>query len=99
MLSQFLDPYDLRARLFPATLAIVPIPVSVICLSNDSAKIASSVASVLFASGVAFVLSRLVREAGKKLEAPLFEKWGGAPTTQFLRHRDSRIDPVSKERF
>jgi len=99
MLSQFLDPYDLRARLFPATLAIVPIPVSVICLSNDSAKIASSVASVLFASGVAFVLSRLVREAGKKLEAPLFESWGGAPTTQLLRHRDSRIDPVSKERF
>jgi hypothetical protein len=33
------------------------------------------------------------------LEEPLFAKWGGPPTTQFLRHRDLHIDEVSKERF
>jgi hypothetical protein len=36
---------------------------------------------------------------GKAHEARLFESWGGMPTTQLLRHSDSKIDHHSKLRY
>jgi len=33
------------------------------------------------------------------LEEKLFQKWGGKPTTQLLRHRDKRIEGVTKRRY
>ncbi|MEO8274487.1 MAG: hypothetical protein ABI620_10510, partial [Chloroflexota bacterium] len=39
------------------------------------------------------------REMGRRLEPNLFEAWGGKPSTQLLRHRNSTIDSVTKKRY
>src|SRR5262245_44096339 len=95
-IQRFFDPYDLRARVFPALLAIVPFVVMFVCLYSAAIPVAPTLLTVALACGVPFALSRLVRNAGKAAEAQLFEKWGGMPTTQLLRHRDRHFDQHTK---
>ncbi|TWI60269.1 hypothetical protein IQ16_07767 [Bradyrhizobium huanghuaihaiense] len=44
----------------------------------------------------AFALAQLARDAGKALEAPLWERWGGPPTARMLRHADPTFAPNVK---
>jgi len=98
-IPKFLDPYDRPARLYPGLLVVSPAAVLFVCLYGTANIALSSVLSILSVSGVAYALGRVARDAGKRLQDRLFEKWGGAPTTQILRHRDSRLDAHTKERF
>lgn len=95
----FLDSYDRPARLYPAFLVLIPLAVQLVCLYGTANILASSVLSILAFSGVAYVLGRFARDAGKSKQEQFFTKWGGAPTTQLLRHRNERIDVHTKERF
>lgn len=97
--GKFIDPYDRPARLYPGLLVFAPVAVLLVCLYGKDNILTSSILSVLGFCGVAYALSRIARDAGKRLQDDLFQKWGGAPTTQLLRHRDSRIDIHTKERF
>jgi len=98
-IPKFLDPYDRRARLYPGLLVVAPVGVLVVCLYGTANIALSSVVSILGFSGAAYALGRVARDAGKRIQDTLFEKWGGAPTTQILRHRDTSIDVHTKERF
>jgi len=49
--------------------------------------------------GGAFLLSQLARDAGKKSEKALFDKWGGLPSVAIFRHRDTRLDSITKARY
>lgn len=93
------DPYDRQARLYPSLLVVAPIPVMLVCLYGAGAIVGSTIVALLGSCGIAFVLGRVAREAGKRIEPKLYEAWGGAPTTQVLRHRDQRYDPHTKQRF
>jgi hypothetical protein len=98
-IPKFLDPYDRPARLYPGLLVIAPVAVQIVCLYGTDNTAFSSVLTILGFCGIAYVLGRIARNAGKRLQDRLFNKWGGAPTTQLLRHRDTRIDIHTKERF
>jgi hypothetical protein len=93
------DPYDRPARLYTSLLVVVPLAVLVVCLYGAANIALSSVLSILGFSGAAYALGRVARNAGKRIQEELFDKWGGAPTTQMLRHRDTSIDIHTKERF
>jgi len=76
-----------------------PVAVLVVALyASEKALIWGGVALVASCGG-SYVLSRAVRDAGKRLQDELFKKWGGAPVTQLLRHRDQHFDAHTKERF
>lgn len=96
---KFLDPYDRQARLYPGLLVFLPLAVLVVCLYGTNNVAGSSVLSILSLCGSAYALGRIARDAGKRIQDDLFGKWGGAPTTQLLRHRDTRIDTHTKARF
>jgi hypothetical protein len=49
--------------------------------------------------GGAFFLTQLARDAGKRHEVSLFEKWGGLPSITIFRHRDVRLDAITKARY
>lgn len=98
-ISSVIDPYERPARLYPALLVIAPLATLLVCLYGIDHIFASSVLSVLGFSGVAYALGRIARDAGKRKQEGLFAKWGGAPTTQMLRHRDARLDAHTKGRF
>jgi hypothetical protein len=94
-----LDRYDRTARLWPALLTLAPAIVLFDCLFGAKNPVTSSIVSILATCGGGYALSRIARNAGKRIQDDLYKKWGGAPTTQLLRHRDKHIDVHTKERL
>lgn len=93
------DPYDRPARLYPGLLVALPLAVLLTGLYGTSHNPASFVLPILGFCGTGYLLGRLSRDAGKRIQDRLFIKWGGPPTTQLLRFRNTVIDPHTKERF
>ncbi|PTU78909.1 hypothetical protein DBO86_11680 [Pseudomonas indoloxydans] len=97
--SKLFDPYERQARLYPGLLAVAPAAVVFVCFAAAGNVLGRTILSVLVACGVAYALGRIARNAGKRLQEELFAKWGGAPTTQIMRHRDATIDVHTKFRY
>src|SRR5437016_4780635 len=66
-----------------------------------SAKLSTlqSLGAAAVGCGGSFLLTQLARDAGKSREKALFKKWGGLPSIAIFRHRDTRLDPITKERY
>lgn len=97
--STLLDRYNRNARLYPAILIALPI---VVCAEELLSVHFSWIRSVWAGAatiGGTYLLMQLARDPGKTLERPLFVKWGGMPSVSILRHRDGRIDPITKSRY
>ncbi len=97
--AKLFDPYERQARLYPSLLVVAPVAVVFACLPLPGNSWGSTLVSVLVGCGAAYALGRIARDAGKRLQDELFSKWGGAPTTQLLRHSDSVIDAHTKSRY
>ncbi len=89
MIEKILDDYELKARIAPGLILALPILVDAVyaapILSSWPIFAASGVCSLALVYG----LGHLVRARGKAIEADLWNRWGGPPSTRFLRHRDS----------
>jgi hypothetical protein len=97
--SQILDGYERKARLYPALLLLVPAVALAFALMLPTLSIIKSIVALIIAGGGAFLLSHLARDGGKKGEPKLFDKWRGMPSVAIFRHRDSRIDSITKGRY
>jgi hypothetical protein len=93
------DAYDRPARLYPGLILLSPIAVLVVCLYGQEKAMMWGAVAIVASCGGAYALRRVVRNAGQRLQSGLFEKWGGAPTTQLLRHSNKHFDAHTKERF
>jgi len=99
-LTKLFDSYNRVARLYPALLALAPILCSaIVVFPSLVANIPRSTAAAFGLSCLAYFLASLARSRGKMIEERLLANWGGWPTTVMLRHRDNRIDPVTKARY
>lgn len=93
------DPYDRRARLYPALLCLLPLFALITLLCAPNASALTGVVTLAVSCGGLFLMTNICRELGKRLEEKLFNEWGGKPTTQLLRHRDSVVDSITKRRY
>jgi hypothetical protein len=93
----FLDPYDRRARTLPLLLCLLPALMVLVLVYPAYVQWQQAVFGVLVWCGGFYLLSRISRDAGRRIQEQLFAAWSGAPTTQLLRHRDRRIDAYSKQ--
>jgi hypothetical protein len=93
------DGYERKARLYPALLLIAPIVITIVGVASTTLSTLESFATVLTGCGGAFLLTQLARDAGKKREKHFFETWGGLPSVAIFRHRDTRIDAITKARY
>jgi hypothetical protein len=93
------DTYDRPARLYPALLCLLPLLALVALLYAPNVSALTGVATIAASCGGLFLMTNICREMGKRLESKLYRDWGGKPTTQLLRHRDSIIDSVTKRRY
>jgi hypothetical protein len=93
------DGYERKARLYPALWLISPVIVTGVALLTAKFNMLQSLAGGVVGCGGAFLLTQLARDAGKKHEASLFAKWGGLPSVTIFRHRDSRLDSITKARY
>jgi hypothetical protein len=94
-----IDEYEVRARLFPALLITLPGLAAFWILWPNARTLAGIATGSVVESAVLFWLMRIARDQGKKIEALLFAKWHGKPTTVVLRWSDSHFDTFTKERY
>ncbi len=100
IISNVFDRYSLNARLRPALLALFPAFVTAVVLFPATYKtIATTVVSLAVSCGVLMVLVGGVRRLGRGKEMQLYQSWGGMPTTAWLRHHDTNLDPLTKKRY
>lgn len=97
-LSQLFDHYSYRARLQPALITLFPLALGVIAWTGPGKQWMTSIWSVAGTAGLTFLLANVVRNRGKQVEPVLWREWGGAPTTQLLRHRGPG-NSVTRERW
>jgi hypothetical protein len=94
-----LDSYVLRARLWPALIASSPVVFALIAVVSLDWKEWQVIGGCVVFLGLLGILEHLGRERGFQLQPTLFDLWGGAPTTRYLRHRDSTLNSVTKNRY
>jgi len=87
-----LDAYSIRARWAPVFLVVLP-PL-ILCFSLVPGLPAwNKLWPLLGAASVVILVDQLGRDGGRRLQPALWDRWGGAPTTAALRHRDA-ANPV-----
>lgn len=98
LLELVTDPYERKARVQPALLLLFfPVLTASLMLFVTWGTL-STVILVLVSCGGTAALAHFARSRGKALEAKLFAATP-FPSISMLRHRDSRIDSISKERY
>jgi hypothetical protein len=95
----FPDRYARNARLYPLLLVIAPVVIFVVVVAKLDLSGLKTIWVGLAAVGGTYWLTQLARDPGKNLEAKLWTSWGGTPSITILRHRDSRIDAITKARY
>ncbi|MEW8418836.1 MAG: hypothetical protein AB2669_00560 [Candidatus Thiodiazotropha endolucinida] len=93
------DPYNRRSRLQPALVAILPICLVGLLLFPEAETRAVTFITILAYFGGSVLLTQLGRERGKNIEPTLFKEWGGKPSVTLIRHRDERLNSVTKARY
>ena len=98
-LNSWFDPHDRKARLAPALLCGLPLFVSIALLIPEIGTIWATVGGLTLYCGGATFLAQTGRDRGKVLEPSLHAAWGGTPSAAMLRHRDSRLNALTKSRY
>ncbi|MBN1363547.1 MAG: lipase family protein [Syntrophaceae bacterium] len=93
--------YERYARVYPAILLVMPL---VIACYSITPLIEGPIFTKLLANGTVIIallvlFSNIVRGFGKKIEPKLWQKWGGPPSTRFLRKDDGKFNSATKEKF
>lgn len=97
--KEFTDPYERKARLMPGLLAVLPVLVGLLVLYGPRYPLLTALSSLLCGCGALYVLANVARTRGKAAEERLIRQWGGLPSILCLRHRDSYLDRITKERY
>ena len=93
------DPYDRKARLKPALLALMPLIFLFFSLFPENQPIWSIIWGLMVYCGSTMLLIQFGRNWGKLLEPSLFRAWGGKPSVAMLRHCDTRLAQDQKNRY
>lgn len=97
--ERMLDQYELKARLFPGLLVLLPAITYLALLYGTKSPIVVGLGSVLAACGGPYLLSSFVRTWGLRAQERLYQRWGGQPSTLLLRHRDIHLPLQTKLRY
>lgn len=93
------DRYTFQARVLPMYVVILPLGTAFAALYPNVSLPELFGALVVVPGALAMLLSQIGRDAGYRKQHQLWERWGGAPTTQFLRHRNETFNPVLRQRY
>lgn len=92
------DTYSSRARVLPVYLTLAPAVLLLATIVPDGLKLPLGGAAALVFVPISFFLSQVGADFGKRLEERLWRKWGGPPTTRFLRHGSHEFNEVTRGR-
>ena len=92
-----INKYELKARVYPSVITLLPIIIVGLYFSIDYQNIYSLIGGLGLTTILTFVLGQLGRDKGKKSEKRLWNEWGGAPSTQILRFSDKSLTKYLKK--
>ena len=99
LFERLLDPYDVKARLFPGLLILVPAIAFLVLLYGRQSPAVVGLAAVLSSCGGPYLIASFVRTWGQRAQDRLFQRWGAQPSTIMLRHRDGMLPMQTKLRY
>ena len=93
------DSYSIYARAFPIYITLLPVALVLfpILPAGYDWKLGGATAVVLLP--LCYLCRQIGGDKGRKLESALWDKWGGPPTTRFLRHCNSEFNQVTRNRI
>jgi hypothetical protein len=94
-----IDGYERKARLYPALVLLASPAVTALALLSPKMTAIEAVGALVVTCGGAFFLSQIARDVGKREEQGLFSQWDGMPSISILRHRDTRINSITKAHY
>jgi hypothetical protein len=90
----FFDKYEMKARLAPAILMLLPLVLPLrVALSPEAIGWAET---LVIAIPVLYAFTLLVAMLGRRVEPRLWKKWDGPPSTRFCRWRDEQMGKQRK---
>jgi len=89
MIEKLLDEYELKARVAPGLIVALPVLVDAVYAAPILASWPIFAAGSICSLALIYALGHLARARGEAIEPELWNRWGGPPSTRFLRHRDS----------
>jgi hypothetical protein len=98
-LRKFADPYERKARLYPAIIALIPVIAGIALYTDWFIFDVTNTIFIAFIAAILFWLSGKSRDSGKAVEKRLIPEWGGMPSVTLLRHRDCELDKYTKQRY
>lgn len=93
------DPYNRKARLQPALLALLPALLIALLLIPEFKTVWAAPVGLIIYCGGGMWLTQIARDRGKILEPTLFAIWDGKPSVGMLRQHDTRIATTIKNRY
>lgn len=97
--SKITDPYERKARLYPALICLFPLLVSISISYPQIYSTLSGFVALVIAVGGMQLLAHLARDRGKNLETKLYKEWGGMPSIAMLRYNDKSIPTPAKIKY
>ena len=79
-------------------LVALPPALVVAAMPTEAADAWAALWGLITYSGGSFLLAQLARDFGRAKQKHLFATWGGAPTTQRLRHQ-GHPNPITRGRY
>ena len=96
-MSSLFDRYTWQARAFPVYITISPIILGLAAILPAGLDLPVGATAAIVFGPLAFLAGQVGADFGKRLEKPLWMKWGGPPTTRFLRHSNAEFNRVTRE--
>lgn len=93
------DAYTIKARIAPALLVLLPLIVCVYAWLPRSVDLSVLAWLTPLAVAALVALAWDTGRAGRRIQPELFARWGGAPTTQLLRHSNGELPGTDKDRY
>lgn len=98
-MALIIDDYSLRARFYPSLIVLLPAFVVAIFYITDIEKYYHYFTALCGLGLFSYVLAQFGRDRGKAKEPQLFTAFGGKPTTQIMRYRDTHLNGMTKDRY
>jgi hypothetical protein len=96
-MTEKIDKYEIRARIIPGLLLCLPVLITVGAVGLDYFHWLTSILGSAFITIVlSYGLSMLLRSGGVALQKKMYKKWGGPPSTRFLRWSDVNLSDQKK---
>jgi len=98
-IENYIDAYDLKARVAPALIAMFPIVFVAWLWFPGIQTWLNATAGLVFLYVAGWLVGRVAREEGLKVQDKFFKSEGGNLAAKLLRHSDTYLNSLDKARY